>query len=92
MGQRFKDVGVDTRVCDTGRDEDVVSDIIPRWIKYEDIGAVSHLTSGVIYLWEPDGIMRVVRGYFERLGLTLEMSILNCLLFEAEFLGNGLVS
>jgi uncharacterized protein len=69
LGKRFKDAGVDTRVFDTSREEDVASGVIPRRIKYEDIGGVSNLTSRGVYLCGPDGFMQVVRGYLEKAGV-----------------------
>jgi ferredoxin-NADP reductase len=69
LGKRFKDVGVDTRVFDTGGEEDGVGGVIPRRIRYEDIGGVSDLTSRGVYLCGPDGFMQVVRGYLEKAGV-----------------------
>jgi uncharacterized protein len=69
LGNRFKEAGVDTKVFDTGRKEEVKDDAIPRRIEYEDITGVSELTSRGVYMCGPDGFMQVMRGYLEKAGV-----------------------
>jgi len=71
LAEQFKDVGVNTTIFDTIKDEDGESSegLLARRISYEDIAGIPDIRSRGVYLCGPDGFMLAVKGYLEKAGV-----------------------
>ena len=70
LGKRFRDVGYNTIIFNTSREEDAEREgILNRRIGYDDIAKVPDIKDRGVYLCGPDGFMQVVKGYLEKAGV-----------------------